>query len=300
MRSLLEVFCDVDDFCQQFEPVWRQHLIASGQRQRQRARRLSLSEVMTILIVFHHSHYRTFKAFYTTHVLRHWRTEFPGLVSYSRFVEFIPSTLGPLCAYLRPCYGSCTGTSFVDATALAVCHNRRIAQHKVFADLAARGRPSVGWFFGFKLPLVVNDRGELLRAALTPGNTDDRKPVPKLAHSLFGKLFADKGYISAALTKELLTTFGVHLLTPLKRKMKPRLLLWTDKLLLRKRAIVETIFDQLKNISQIEHSRHRSPGNFLVNLLCGLIAYCHQPKKPSLHLPACPTSPLASPELRLG
>ena len=105
MRSLLEVFCDVDDFCQQFEPVWRQPLVASGRLQRQRARRLSVSEVMTILIVFHHSHYRTFKAFYTTHVLRHWRTEFPGLVSYSRFVEFIPSTLGPLCAYLRQCSG---------------------------------------------------------------------------------------------------------------------------------------------------------------------------------------------------
>ena len=132
MCSLLEVFCDVDDFCQQFEPGWHQHLIAR--------QRLSLSEVMTILIVFHHSHYRTFKAFYTTHVLRHWRSEFPGLVSYSRFVEFLPSTLAPLCAYLRQCYGPCTGTSFVDATALAVCHNRRIAQHKVFAGLAARGR----------------------------------------------------------------------------------------------------------------------------------------------------------------
>ena len=295
MCSLLEVFCDVDDFCQQFEPGWHQHLIASGRLQRQRARRLRLSEVMTILIVSHHSHYRTFKAFYTTHVLRPWRSEFPGLVSYSRFVEFLPSTLAPLCAYLRQCYGPCTGPSFVDATALAVCHNRRIAQHKVFAGLAARGRTSVGWFFGFKLHLVVNDRGELLRVALTPGNTDDRKPVPKLAHSLFGKLFADKGYLSAALTEELLTTFGVHLLTPLKRNMKPRIFLWTDKLLLRKRAIVETIFDQLKNISQIEPSRHRSPTNFLVNLLCGLIAYCHQPKKPSLHLP--PSLPHLPPRL---
>ena len=293
MCSLLEVFCDVDDFCQPFEPGWRQHLIASGRLQRQRARRLSLSEGMTILIVFHHSHYRTFKAFYTTYVLRHWRAEFPGLVSYSRFVECIPSTLGPLCAYLRPCYGSCTGTSFVDATALAGCHTRRTAQPKGLADLAARGRTSVGWFFGFKLHLVGNDRGELLRVALTPGNTDDRKPVPHLAHALFGKLFADKGSSSAALTKELLMTLVVHVLTPLKRQMKPRRLLWTDKLLRRKRASVETIFDQLQNISQIEHSRHRRPSNFLVNLLCGLSAYCHQPKKPALHLTARPTFPLA-------
>ena len=293
MWSLLELFCAVDDFCRTFEPSWHRQLVTSGARRRLRPCQLGLSEEMTILIAFHHSHYRTFKAFYTTQVLRHWRPEFPGLVSYSRFVELIPSTLGPLCGYLRQCYGPCTGTSFVDATALAVCHNRRIAQHKVFQGLAARGRTSVGWFFGFKLHLVVNDRGELLRVALSPGNTDDRKPVPHLAKSLFGKLFADKGYLSAALTKELLTTLGVHLLTPIKRRMKPRLLLWTDKLLLRKRAIIETIFDQLKNISQIEHSRHRSPTNFLVNLLCGLIAYCHQPKKPSLQLPPCPALPLA-------
>ncbi len=293
MRSLLEVLCDVDDFCQVFLPAWQRHLVARGRHQRPRPRQLCLSEIMTILIAFHQSHYRTFKAFYTTQVLLHWRAEFPGLVSYARFVEFIPSTLGPLCAYLRQCYGTCTGTSFIDATALAVCHNRRIAQHKVFRDLAARGKTSVGWFFGFKLHLVVNDCGELLQVALTRGNTDDRKPVPKLAKTLFGTLFADKGYISYALTKQLLTTFGVRLVTPLKRKMKPRLIPWADKLLLRKRAIIETILDQLKNISQIEHSRHRSPTNFLVNLLCGLIAYCHQPKKPSLHLDASPALPLA-------
>ena len=293
MPSLLEVFCDVDDFCIAFLPGWRQQLIATGQHRRQRARQLSLSEIMTILIAFHHSQYRTCKAFTTTEVLRHWHAEFPGLVSYSRFVEFIPSPLGPLCAYLRQCYGTCTGISLVDATALAGCHTRRIAQHRVFRGLATRGRTSVGWFFGFKLHLVVNDEGELLRVALTPGNIDDRKPVPRLARTLFGKLFADKGYLSAALTRELLTTLGVHLVTPLKRKMKPRLLRWTDKVLLRKRAIIETIFDQLKNISQIEHSRHRSPTNFLVNLLCGLIAYCHQPKKPALHLRACPPLPLA-------
>ena len=140
MRSLLEVFCDVDDFCQVFLPAWQRHLVASGSHQRQRPRQLCLSEIMTLLIAFHHSHYRNFKAFYTTQVRQHWQAEFPGLVSYSRFVEFIPSTLGPLCAYLRQCYGACTGTSFVDATALAVCHNRRIAQHKVFRDLAARGQ----------------------------------------------------------------------------------------------------------------------------------------------------------------
>jgi transposase len=157
----------------------------------------------------------------------------------------------------------------------------------VFRGLAARGKTSTGWFFGFKLHLIVNDRGELLNMAFTPGNVDDRKPVPRMVKDLFGKLFGDKGYLSQPLFQQLLDTFGIQLITKLKSNMKNQLMNFADKVLLRKRAIVETIIDQLKNISQIEHSRHRSPVNFLVNLLCGLIAYCHQPKKPSLYLDAC-------------
>lgn len=282
--SLLELFCAVDDFCRQWEPVWRQEQLASGRRQRQRPRQLCLSEIMTILIAFHWSGYRNFKTYYQEQVCRDWQAEFPGLVSYQRFVEFTPSALLPLCAYLRSCLGTCTGISFLDSTPLAVCDNHRIAQHKVFEGVAYRGKSSTGWFFGFKLHLLFNDRGELLNLALTPGNVDDRKPVPRLVKRLFGKIFADKGYLSQALFRQLLDTCGLQLITKLRSNMKNRLLPVEDKLLLRKRAIVETIIDQLKNISQIEHTRHRSVPNFLVNLLCGLIAYCHQPKKPSLHL----------------
>ena len=113
---------------------------------------------------------------------------------------------------------------------------------------------------------------------------DDRKPVPRLVRRLFGKIFADRGYISQPLFQHLLETFGIQLITRLKSNMKNRRMPLTDKLLLRQRAIAEAIIDQLKNISQVEHTRHRSVVNFLVNLLCGLIAYCHQPKKPSLRL----------------
>jgi transposase len=281
--SLVELFCHVDDFCQLFLPIYEKHLLATGMKQRQRARSLILSEIMTILIHFHQSHYRDFKAYYCEHVLVHLHSEFPGLVSYQRFVEFIPSALVPLCAYLRKyCFGPCTGISYIDSTPLVVCHNLRIKQHKVFAGLAERGKSSTGWFYGFKLHLVFNDRGELLNIALTPGNVDDRKPVPKLVRKLFGKLFGDKGYLSQPLFELLLDTFNIQLITKLRSNMKNKLLPLSDRLLLRKRSIVETIIDQLKNISQIEHSRHRSPVNFLVNVLCGLIAYCHQPKKPSL------------------
>jgi len=284
--SLLELFYEVNNFCQGFEATWQAQQLASGSRRRRRAGHLCLSEVMTILIWFHHSQYRTFKAYYTEEVVGHLSSEFPELVSYTRFVDLMPSALLPLCVYLRSCFGRCTGTSFLDATALAVCDNRRIPQHKVFAGLAQRGKTSMGWFFGFKLHLVVNDRGELLNVALTPGNVDDRQPVPRLVKRLFGHLFADRGYISQPLFEQLLETFRLQLITKLKRNMKDRLMPLSDKLLLRKRAIIESIIDPLKNISQIEHSRHRSPINFLVNLVCGLIAYSHQPKKPSLHFDA--------------
>src|SRR5579859_1282999 len=282
--SILDLYCSVDTFWQAFEPLWEREVLAAGRRQRKRATQLSPSEIMTILILFQQSGYRTFKGFYTQHVQTQLRAEFPQLVSYSRFVALIPRVLLPLAVYLQTQMGSCTGVSFVDSTALAVCHNARIAQHRVFAVDARRGKTSVGWFYGFKLHLVVNDRGELLAFCLTPGNTDDRRPVPRLVRRLFGRLFGDKGYISQPLAEQLLVTHGVRLITKLRKNMRNILLPLADRLLLRKRALIETIIDQLKNVCQIEHTRHRSPYNFLAHLLAGLIAYCHQPKKPSLHL----------------
>jgi DDE family transposase len=281
--SILDLYCSVDTFWQQFAPWWEREQLASGRHHRQRATRLSASEIMTILILFQQSGYRTFKGFYTQHVQTQLRAEFPHLLSYTRFVALIPRVLLPLAVYLRTQVGSCTGVSFVDSTALAVCHNARIAQHRVFRMEARRGKTSVGWFYGFKLHLVVNDRGELLAFCLTPGNVDDRRPVPRLVRRLFGKLFGDRGYISQALAEQLFTTQGVALITKVRKNMRERVLAYTDRLLLRKRAIIESVNDQLKNICQIEHTRHRSPANFLVHLLAGLIAYCHQPKKPSLH-----------------
>lgn len=285
MDSLLELFCDVDDFCKQFLPIWTQQLLATGQKQRLRAQSLTLSEIMTILIAFHQSHYRDFKAYYCEQVLKYWHAEFPGLVSYNRFVEYTPSALVPLIVYLRTCcLGQCSGISFIDSTSLDVCLNQRIHSHKVFAGLAQRGKTSTGWFFGFKLHLVVNDQGELLEVCITPGNVDDRKPVPRLVKKLFGKLFGDKGYISHSLVQSLRQMFDLQLITKLRANMKNQLMPLVDRLLLRKRAIIETIIDQLKNISQIEHSRHRSISNFFVNVLCGLIAYSRRSSKPSLGL----------------
>ncbi len=280
--SILKLFCHVDDFCQWLGTRENAKLL-DVTRKRGPAPRLSLSEVMTILIHFHQSRYRDFKAYYTQHVCEHMRSEFPALVSYTRFVELIPSALPAMCIYLRVRFGQKTGVAFIDSTPLSVCHNRRIVRHRVFAEVAKRGKNSMGWFYGFKLHLIVNDKGELLAVQLTPGNIDDRKPVPQMTKNLWGKLVGDRGYLSQALFEQLFAR-GLQLITPIRKNMQNRLVVLEDKLLTRKRFVIETIVDQLKNISQIEHTRHRSTTNFIVNLIAGLIAYTWQPKKPSLHL----------------
>ena len=254
---------------------------------RQRATRLTMSEVMSIVIWFHMKRYRDFKTYYQEYVQVSLKDEFPQLLSYGRFVELMSRAAIPLLAYMQARCAGQTGLAYIDATALKVCHNRRIPRHKVFKDIAPRGKTSLGWFYGFKLHLVVNECGGIVNFAITPGNVDDRRPVPQLAQNLTGWLFGDKGYVSQPLAAQLLTQ-GLKFITSVRRKMKQQLLTLTEKLLLRRRSIIETINDQLKNISQIEHSHHRSPMNFLVNLLAGLVAYTFQAKKPSLNIDVNP------------
>ncbi|GAB5518627.1 MAG: IS982 family transposase [Rhodothermales bacterium] len=277
---LTAMFCHIDDFCNHFEPVFEAHLLQNG-RARKRKTTLSLSEQLTIVVYFHRSNFRTFKSYYNQFVCRFLKRFFPQVVSYNRFIELMPRLILPLCVFLNTRKGRCSGIAFIDATALRVCHNRRISQHKVFDGVAARGKCSTGWFFGFKLHLVVNDRGELLAVRLTPGNVDDRVPVRDLCTDLLGKLVADKGYISAALAEDLLGG-GVELITKTRKNMKAKLMRLWDRLLLRKRALIECVIDHLKNTCQVEHSRHRSGAGFMVNLLSGLVAYSYLEKKPSL------------------
>ena len=281
--SLLEIFCDVDDFMLVFDDWLKNHALTETPSKRGRKPTLTMSEVMTIIIWFHQSHYRDFKAFYQEHVCQHLRSEFPKLVSYNRFVELMSGTLLPMCVYMYCKRGPVTGISFVDSTTISVCHKKRIRRHRTFAGLARRGKSTMGYFYGFKLHLVINDRGEILAFCLTPGNVDDREPLPTMARELWGKLVGDKGYISQALFEQLFEE-GIQLITTVRKNMKNRLMSVEDRVLARKRSLIETVNDQLKNISQISHTRHRSPINFMVNLLAGLIAYTWQPKKPSLNL----------------
>jgi hypothetical protein len=171
-----------------------------------------------------------------------------------------------------------SNTAFVDSTSIKVCNNKRIFNHKVFKGIAERGKSTMGWFFGFKLHLVIDKKGEIINAQLTPGNTDDRKPVEELTSNFQGVMFGD---ISKNLFQKLFEK-GIKLITGLKKGMKNMLMPLKEKILLRKRSVIETVFGYMKNTLMLEHSRHRSPKNFLVHILSTVTAYQLTPKKPSI------------------
>lgn len=287
--EITKIFIEVDDFCKEFSnEIASLKLLSfpSDKKRRKRPSRLSDSEIITILICFHLGAHKTFKHYYQQIVCQYWNDLYPGLVSYNRFVELQQKTFIVFALFVKKrCLGKCTGISFMDSTTLKVCRNQRIHNHKVFKDIAARGKSSMGWFYGFKLHLVCNEKGELLSFYLTKGNVDDRNPkhIKKLTEELFGKLFADKGYLSKALW-EMLFADGIQLFTKLRKNMKGHIMELKDKILLRKRAIIETINDELKNLCQVEHTRHRSVNNFIINILGALSAYSFFPKKPTLNM----------------
>lgn len=284
--ELIQLFYIIDEFCKSYEKKWRKLLVSCNGR-RIRKSRLTMSEILTIMVNFHLSGYRTFKWYYEKEVLgnTYLHTCFPNAVSYNQFLELTQANLVPLTHLLVFLMGQSekTGTYFIDSSSIVVCSNLRIRSHKTFDGIASRGKTSEGWFFGFKLHIVVNDKGELMAAKITTGKVTDNntKIVQALANGLCGRLFGDKGYISQKLF-EALWQKGLKLVTGVKRNMKNKLMPLVDKLLLRKRFIIETINDHLKNNEQIEHSRHRSLIGFMANMTAGLIAYQVQPKKPRI------------------
>ena len=241
---------------------------------------------LSILTLFHFGQFTNFKAFYTHYVSIHLGELFPDLVSYQRVVALKKKAAVPLMMFLKTkALGKCRGIRFVDSTPLKVCHNRRIHPHRTFKNVAERGYCSIGWFYGFKLHLIINDQGEIISFFLTKGNVDDRnyKVMKSMTENMFGKLFADKGYISKK-GSDLLFGKGIQLIAKPKRNMKTTHLSQSDKSLLPKRAIIESVNDELKNICKIQHTRHRAVGNFLINIIAALTPYSFFPKKPSLNI----------------
>lgn len=284
--KITEIFYLTDDFCKEFYSFLDKQSLSDDTRKKIIKKRptLSHSEIITIMILFHYGSFRTFKHFYLFYVQKHLQSYFPKTVSYNRFVELIQKEALALTLLIQMCcLGENTGISYVDSTPIRVCKNKRIKRNKVFKGLAEVGKGTMGWFYGFKLHLIINDKGEILNFVLTPGNTDDREPLKnkKFIEKIRDKLYADKGYIGEKLT-ELLFVDGIHLITGIRNNMKNTLMELKDKILLRKRSVIETVNDELKNICQIEHSRHRSFTNFITNLLAGIAAYCFFPKKPAI------------------
>lgn len=286
--KIIEIFCNLDDFIKEFDQVLTKHSIpnTSQIKKRNRKFKMSKSEVMTILVIFHLKSYRNLKHFYLHYVCKHMDDYFPDLVSYNRFVELQRQVVQPLAVYLKIFgLGKCSGISFIDSTALKVCHYKREKQHKVFKDIAEKSYSTLGWFYGFKLHLVCNDKGQLIDFLITKANVDDRYPLKNrnFHDRIFGKIYGDKGYLGKDLFDKLFVD-GIHLVTKIRKNMKKKTLDFMDKVYLRKRAIIESVNDVLKNCCQIEHSRHRSFDNFLANLIAGLTAYCFLDAKPSIKI----------------
>jgi hypothetical protein len=289
---IIEIFYDVDNFCQKFINKLNKNLLPNLEIKKQNSR-MVISEIMTIIIFYHLSGYKCFKYFYLHNILKNYKSYFPKIVSYNRFIELMPKVTVPLLYFLKYTRMSeCTGISYIDSTKIAVCNNKRIKSNKVFKKIAKRGKTSMGFFYGFKLHLIVSHKGDLLSFSITKGNKSDRNKslVSKMCEDLFGKLFGDKGYISNKLRNDLKKNKNIQLITKLNSNMKNKLINLPDKILLNKRGVIETINDQLKNICNIEHTRHRSVFNFFVNLISGLIAYTFLPNKPSIRLSVAETN----------
>lgn len=241
---------------------------------------------MAIVIFYHVAGFKCFKYYYQQGILKTWKSYFPQAVSYNRFIELKKEVNMALFFFIHyQGLGKQTGIYYVDSTKLMVCDNHRIHNHKVFKKIAQRGKTSTGWFYGLKLHLIINELGELMSICFTSGNISDNN-MSVMKHlcknlSLQGKMFGDAGYVSQKLF-EMLYEQGLQLFTKIRRNMKNKLIATADKWLLKKRSIVETVIDLLKNWLDLWHTRHRSIDNGFNNMLACLAAYNFLDQKPSI------------------
>ena len=279
-HNIIENLYMSDDFCQEFDKTVSKHSLGVEPKKKPQ---MSLSKIVTITELFHYTAFKNLKHFLVNHVKINLIGGFLKTVLYYKFTEWMLACVLPMAVFLKTCCMSkSSGISSIDSTSISVCKNKWIARKKVFDRIAHWGKTTMGYSLGFKLINVVNDNGEILSFAVTPGNTDNREPlkVKMFQKRIKDKLYADKGYISLSLT-ELLFLDGLHLIAHIRNNMKNVLMEMRDKILLRKRSIIKTINDELKKICYIEYSRHRSFGNFMTNRLYALIAYSFFPKKPA-------------------
>jgi hypothetical protein len=277
-RDFTAIFCFVDDFIKNYN----QDLVAINSSKTKTGPKssLNLSEVVTILIGFHQSSLDCFKHYYLEIILPCHSDDF-ALLRYEHFTKLTGTALPFLTLLLDSLFEKCDGISFVDSTSIAVCKNYRIYSHKVFQGFAARSRTTKSWFYGLKLHLIINLEGSIVKASFSSGNRDDRKHFYSMTEGIFGKVFGDRGYISKKMFNDLWDK-DIQLITRVKQGMKNMLLSITDKLLLLKRVLIETVIGRIKLLDKFEHTRHRSPINALSHMVASLINYQLLPIKPSI------------------
>jgi len=275
---LVEQFCVFDDFVSAVRAQIAGRLLSDGKSERRRGPPAGLvdSEIMTILIMYHESRFKNFKIFYNVMILKMYRTCFPCAPCYERFLTLTKYVLPLLTLFLASMASTKTGIYYVDSTPLPVCHNKRISKHRVFEGLAARGRTSVGWFFGFKAHFIFNDLRQVVAVKITPGNVNDTVPLPELSKNLSGKIFGDKGYVSKKVAK-ILSERGLFLLTRPKKNMAPLPISVHDEILLKGRSIAETIIGHIKEFSSLRLPKHRSVPNAFTHIIAAIVSYQFQP-----------------------
>lgn len=283
--KVIQIFCELDDFVNACEQFVDAKLIGNTSPHAVNAPGITASEMICIELLYHLSGYKCFQYYYQQGVKQGaLNNYFPHAPSYNRFVQLKPRILPLMIFYLNCCrLGWLCGLYYADSTSIAVCHNRRIHSNKVFAGKAMRGKTSTGWFYGFKLFLIVNAFGEIVKVMFTGANVADNNihQLLKLFDKLQGWAFADKGFISQPALEQLLQK-GLHLITGIRTNMKNKLMNLTQKILLKKRGMIESINDILKSVCDIEHTRHRSPINALLNVFAGICAYTFLERLPSI------------------
>jgi len=278
INTIIETYVKVDDF---FQSLTKLNIPSYPLRKRKSKSRLNLSEKVCISLLYHLSGFNCFKNFYNYEILQNRKDCFPDAVKYNTFIEYQDEISYYLYIFLHKLTKKKGGLiNFVDSTSLRVCHPKRIHQHKVFKGLASRGHTSLGFFYGFKLHLIINETGDIAGFSLTKGNIDDRKGLKTINSILYGNLYGDKGYISKDL-EDFYQRIGVNYKTKKRKNMK-RKTPFIDKFFLRKRGLIETVIGQIKDMANLNYTKHRSLKGFLRNILSVLVAYQLKKRKPKM------------------
>jgi hypothetical protein len=277
-NCIITLYCLVDNFCKIYQEWEKNHFLPKDGK-RSREGNLSLAELLTIVLYFYLSPCLDFKNYYLAFLPYKYKNYFK-LVSYSRIIQLWPRLVMPLVLLLQYVRGEETGIYFIDSTKLQICHNKRTGNNRTFGKWAKIGRSSYGWFMGFKLHVIINHKGAIVAIKITKGNRSDLSVAADLAKDLTGKLFGDKGYISRHLFQELYSR-GLRLFTGIRKDMKNHLLELEDKVRLRARSLIESVFNVLKNRMKLEHTRHRSPINYLVHVLACVTSYSIKKSNPN-------------------